>query len=108
MTGPWICSGQSNMQWKLAQTPQGLGEAESLLPQLRLLSIETPPRLGRQTATGARWVAADRQSLAMFSAVGGWFGRVLQQCKRRSKFSPRNRSGEPVVAETNQAIALRT
>jgi hypothetical protein len=27
--------------------------------------------------------------------------------KRRSKISPRNRSGEPVVAETNQAITLR-
>jgi hypothetical protein len=32
---------------------------------------------------------------------------VVPVCKRRSKISPRNRSGEPVVAETNQAITLR-
>ena len=31
----------------------------------------------------------------------------LTRWKRRSKIRPRNRSGEPVVAETNQAITLR-
>ncbi len=73
----WICSGQSNMQWTLAQTPQGLGVAESNLPHLRLLTVSTPARLGRQDAIDGHWLPATQESLAAFSAVGVWFGRAL-------------------------------
>lgn len=73
----WICSGQSNMEWKLAQTPQALGAAESDLPRIRLLTVATPARLGRQNAVDGRWTPATQETLARFSAVGGWFGRAI-------------------------------
>ncbi len=73
----WLCSGQSNMDMRLAQTPQGLGRAESDLPGIRLLSVGTPARLGRQTALDSVWQVANQATLATFSAVGVWFGRAL-------------------------------
>ena len=73
----WICSGQSNMEWKLQQTPQGQGKAESDLPGIRLLTVATPARLGRQTAIDSVWQVASQTTLAAFSAVGVWFGRSL-------------------------------
>lgn len=75
----WICSGQSNMEWTLDQTPQGLGVAESDLPQIRLLTVKTPAKLGRQTAVEATWQLADHATLGAFSAVGVWFGRAVHE-----------------------------
>ncbi len=73
----WICSGQSNMEWKLAQTPQGLDRAASDLPSIRLLTVSTPACLGRQSAVDGCWTVANQETLARFSAVGVWFGRAL-------------------------------
>jgi sialate O-acetylesterase len=76
----WICSGQSNMEWTLSQTPQQVPPAECDLPQIRLLTIGTTARSGRQTQIGGgRWAKADHTSLDGFSAVGGWFGRELHR-----------------------------
>jgi len=75
----WICSGQSNMEWSLAQTPQGLGAAESNLPRMRLLTVKTPAKMGKQSAIDTTWSRADQLTLGTFSAVGAWFGRALQE-----------------------------
>ena len=75
----WICSGQSNMEWSLAQTPQRLGVKESDLPRIRLLTVKTAARLGRQTAIDATWCAATQATLDSFSAVGVWFGRAVHE-----------------------------
>ncbi len=75
----WICSGQSNMEWTLSQTPQGLSKVESDLPGVRLLTISTPARQGQQTAIDGRWQRATQETLATFSAVGVWFGRMLHR-----------------------------
>ncbi len=75
----WICSGQSNMEWKLSETHQ-VGRAEdNALPNVRLLTVQTPARLGRQSAIDAAWTPANHATLAGFSAVGGWFGRTLHR-----------------------------
>ena len=73
----WICSGQSNMDMRLQDTGQGLDAAASDLPGLRLLTVGTPARQGRQSAIDGRWLPATQTSLERFSAVGAWFGRAL-------------------------------
>jgi len=73
----WICSGQSNMEWKLNMTAQELGEAESNFPEIRVLTVSGPARLGRETEFTGQWEKATRKTLSEFSAVAGWFGRNL-------------------------------
>ncbi|HAT10255.1 MAG TPA: 9-O-acetylesterase [Planctomycetes bacterium] len=75
----WVCSGQSNMEWKLQQTPQQLDPAACHHPAIRLLTVATPARQGRQSEIDGRWTLADHASLAAFSAIGGWFGRILHR-----------------------------
>ena len=73
----WLCSGQSNMGMRLAATGQSgdLGD----LSRIRLLTVATPACFGRQETVDGRWQHATPETLAEFSAVGGWFGRALQQ-----------------------------
>lgn len=87
----WICAGQSNMEFALANASEGQAAlAEPELPGLRLFDA-------RFTATGAggafdestidgltanefmsgRWSRASRESLTSFSAVAFYFGRSL-------------------------------
>ena len=75
----WIGSGQSNMEWELNQTSQGLSETESNLPGIRVLTVHTPARLGRQTEIDGCWTVANQKSLAGFSAVAGWFAVTLHR-----------------------------
>ncbi|HSI08701.1 MAG TPA: sialate O-acetylesterase [Rariglobus sp.] len=75
----WICAGQSNMEWELSQTAQGLSESESRLPGIRLLTVKTPARLGPQMEIDGRWTAATQETLGKFSAVGAWFGLTLHR-----------------------------
>ncbi|MBN8526195.1 MAG: 9-O-acetylesterase [Planctomycetes bacterium] len=76
----WICSGQSNMEWKLSQVdPQRDGDPPTDLPRIRLLTITNAPRLGRQDELEGRWTPASERSLVAFSAVAGWFGRALHR-----------------------------
>lgn len=76
----WVCSGQSNMEWKLAQVdPTAGSEVASELPAVRLLTVTTPAGLGRQEGIGGHWTTCSARSLASFSAVAGWFGRELHR-----------------------------
>jgi sialate O-acetylesterase len=76
----WICSGQSNMEWKMAQTDIDV-HADSIVEvqHMRLLTVTNPADLSRnQKQVDGRWQIADKQGLLDFSAVGAWFGRKLQ------------------------------
>jgi sialate O-acetylesterase len=76
----WVCSGQSNMAWKLHQCGEVKpGSADFELPRIRLLTVDTKAKLGKQDAVDGRWQAASLQTLAQFSAVGGFFGRRLHE-----------------------------
>ena len=76
----WICSGQSNMEWELHQVdPVGQQSAGVDLPRIRLLTMKTPARLGRQTDIDGRWAMCKPETLHHFSAVAGWFGRYLHE-----------------------------
>jgi sialate O-acetylesterase len=63
----WICSGQSNMAWRLRQSENAEKEAESAkYPKIRLNA-------------GRLWQACDPKTAAQFSAVGYYFGRDLHR-----------------------------
>ena len=76
----WMCSGQSNMGFKLANDWNGdLEAASSKLPHLRLISV---PRVGTQELKSdfvGRWQASTPDTAKAFSAVGFLYGRYLHE-----------------------------
>ncbi len=76
----WMCSGQSNMGFKLAGDWNGdLEAAASKLPNLRLISV---PQVGTQELQNdfkGAWKASTPESAGNFSAVGFLYGRYLHQ-----------------------------
>lgn len=77
----WICSGQSNMEWRLTQALNGKQEAAAANhPQIRLFNVPghiTSP-VPRETCPG-EWKACAPDSVSSFSAVGYFFGRELHK-----------------------------
>ena len=73
----WICSGQSNMEWKLKQSGEKWMQDAPDLPQVRMLTVDTPAKLGRTVSVNGEWTLCNPASLAEFSAVAGFFGREI-------------------------------
>ena len=78
----WICSGQSNMQWKL----RGFGVAEfkedvdkANFPQIRFCTIPHVLALELQDDVKTQWMVCNPRSIMQFSAVGYFFGSRLHQ-----------------------------
>lgn len=78
----WLCGGQSNMQWQIAQSAgkdEALAEAPN--PNLRLFNVrrlqhrKTP----LETLDAGQWKEAGPKTIHDFSAVGYYFGRALQK-----------------------------
>ena len=75
----WICSGQSNMEWRLVQ---GMNAREEVAaadhPLIRLFNVpgHTTSPLPREKGAG-RWQVCTPKSASGFSAVGYFFGRRL-------------------------------
>jgi sialate O-acetylesterase len=77
----WICSGQSNMEWRLAQALNPQEEiAAADHPMIRLYDVpgHTVSPTPNDTNPG-NWAVCSPQSAANFSAVGYFFGRRLQK-----------------------------
>jgi sialate O-acetylesterase len=76
----WICSGQSNMQWSVAQSNDAdLTTMTAHYPNIRFLTV---PRVGTdepQSNFEGAWTHCTPESTAQFSAVGYYFGRQLHQ-----------------------------
>jgi sialate O-acetylesterase len=76
----WICSGQSNMQWSLANSFDGdLEIAAAKNPNIRLISV---PQVGTQEPQKdfkGEWKVCSPESVASFSGVGYFFGKQLQE-----------------------------
>ncbi len=76
----WLCSGQSNMEWSVADTRDGDVEIPAAnFPNLRLITVATA---GSQTPlkdfTG-HWELCTSKTIPQFSAVGYFFGRDMLQ-----------------------------
>ncbi len=76
----WVASGQSNMEWPLANCLDGSKEiAAANFPQIRLFTVE--PRWSETPLTDVkgRWVACDPKTVPGFSGVAYFFGRKVHQ-----------------------------
>ena len=74
----WLCSGQSNMAWRLNQS-EGAEQAirDSANPRLRLFQVERHwGQVAPEQGTG-RWRVSSPESSGTFSGVGYFFGRRL-------------------------------
>lgn len=74
----WFCSGQSNMEWKLA------GAAEAAAETVRPRDLRLRQFLVRRTAAAqprddceGRWIVAAPETVGEFTAVGYFFGRTV-------------------------------
>ncbi len=80
-----LCSGQSNMEWAVAQSLdfERVG-AQSLDGDLRLLKVARRIASTPQTVLpdGSRWVAAGPETVGSFSAACYFMGRELRKTKR--------------------------
>jgi sialate O-acetylesterase len=74
----WICSGQSNMQWRVSESTGAKDEvASAKLPLLRLFQVERQTALEPQQDFEGRWVECQPETVGEFSAVGYFFGKEL-------------------------------
>ena len=78
----WICSGQSNMQWKL----RGFGVEhfkedvqKAKYPNIRFCDVPQVLALEGQNDVRAKWTTCNPNSALAFSAVGYFFGSRLHQ-----------------------------
>lgn len=77
----WLASGQSNMEWPLAQSERGQADvAAANDPQIRHFRIPkswagTP----QAQLQGGRWIAATPDTAGAFSAVGYYFAKALRE-----------------------------
>ena len=77
----WICSGQSNMEWKVSQCSNSKEEiAQSNYPKIRLFDVpgHTVHPLP-QTKGKGEWSVCSPSTISNFSATGYYFGRRLHK-----------------------------
>jgi sialate O-acetylesterase len=81
----WICSGQSNMEWRLFYgNPRPVVNAEeeaqnANFPDIRLLTVPHVSALTPQKSLNADWKVCTPETIKNFSAVGYFFGREIYQ-----------------------------
>ncbi len=76
----WVCSGQSNMEWRLRDTFQPTEAiAKSANDKIRLYTVKRNPAGEPQTTCEGQWSICGPDTVATFSAVGYYFGRDLQK-----------------------------
>ncbi len=76
----WMCSGQSNMGFKLNQDWNGdIEAAASNLPNLRLISVPTTGTQELQSDFKGQWRASAPDTAKSFSAVGFLYGRYIHE-----------------------------
>ena len=77
----WVCSGQSNMQWTVANSNNPEGEiASAKHPNIRLFQV--PMVIGQfpqDDLNSGEWVECSPETVPGFSAVAYYFGRGLQE-----------------------------
>jgi sialate O-acetylesterase len=73
----WICSGQSNMEYKLQEASEIAAPAD---PMFRYLLIPKNASIDplHDIKPGAQWVSASPETRSTFTAVGYYFGRKLR------------------------------
>jgi sialate O-acetylesterase len=82
----WVCSGQSNMEWRFTQLRGGKAQAEGLVNKnIRLFTVPKTavPEPLTEVAKGqpweTKWLESNPESVFTFSAVAYHFGTNLQK-----------------------------
>ena len=75
----WICSGQSNMEWTLAQLPSLVHLREAPTPEIRYFRQSGDYTVEPQTQTAGKWRSTDGRPGGDCSAVGMAFAKALQE-----------------------------
>jgi sialate O-acetylesterase len=77
----WLCSGQSNMEWTVAQSNNPQEEISAgNHPRIRHIKIPHVPAMTAQDNVASNgWQAATSQTVGSFTAVGYYFGRELMK-----------------------------
>jgi sialate O-acetylesterase len=80
----WLCSGQSNMEWPLNRSLQGMDAiGASADPQLRLLNVQRAgARAPAAAIAGGSWQVASPESTRDFSAACYFMVRALRASQR--------------------------
>ncbi len=74
----WVCSGQSNMQWRVGASADAKNEiANANYPSIRLFQVPLAGKVTPQKDVKGSWKVYSPQSIPNFSAVGYYFGRKL-------------------------------
>lgn len=75
----WVCSGQSNMEWPVAAAENAKQEiANGFHPKIRILTVPKKVSLEPEEEMVGEWKICNPSTVADFSAVGFFFGRLLQ------------------------------
>ena len=76
----WICSGQSNMEWRMRSVKNNVGEILAAnYPQIRLFHVPKKAAGHPQEDVDAKWLECDPTAVVDFSAVSYFFGRRLHK-----------------------------
>ncbi|NLZ01690.1 MAG: sialate O-acetylesterase [Pirellulaceae bacterium] len=76
----WLCSGQSNMEWVVANCDRAADEiAAADYPQIRHIQIPKTPAGFPQDDVNAAWTVCTPQTAGAYTAVGFFFGRALHK-----------------------------
>ena len=76
----WVCSGQSNMQWTVAQAANPDKEiADAKFPSIRMFNLDREVSAQPKDDCKGKWLETNPQNAGQFSAVGYYFGRHLHQ-----------------------------
>lgn len=105
----WVCSGQSNMQWTLANSTGGAEAiAASADPQLRLFTVPRQATPQPIDDVSSSWKVAGPDTTGEFSGVGYFFGRELRTAlKVPVGLINTSYGGTPAEAWTNRAALAR-
>jgi sialate O-acetylesterase len=76
----WVCSGQSNMEWTVAQSNNPAEEAAAAkFPAIRHFKVPHLTADKPQEDLQGQWVVCSPDTVSAFSAAGYFFGRELHQ-----------------------------
>ncbi len=76
----WVCSGQSNMEWKFAAADNAKEEGpKAKFPNIRMFTVTKNIAAKPQSEAAGKWVECAPETVGGFSAVGYFFARDLHQ-----------------------------
>ena len=79
----WVCSGQSNMEWRVNASKDAEDEiAAANYPKIRMFTVEQKTSDKRESDCEGKWVVCDPSAAGDFSAVAYFFGREIFQSQK--------------------------